>query len=321
MNPLKDITDLVKVVIEAFKDTVGYFADKDAKKTKQYGDAVTALETAIKLTRKHAKIPVSKITKAAGKTIQDAWEEADKALRGVDYSLAHTCGLKSRYWANPALWESKPPAGARIDLIEIEGAVDEFRAKASGEAKKAAAKEPKLKKSFVLCDCEANRELGINASMPENGGAGKGAGAEKAAEKKIDWRVAKALLRLREQVNAKWPNRKKGSDGTIGDTSHQNSNSDHNPWVDEGVVTALDITHDPKTGPNAGTLAETIRTSQDSRVKYIISNGRIANSSAIGNAAAWVWRKYNGSNPHTGHCHISVKSAKAKYDNAADWAI
>ncbi len=183
--------------------------------------------------------------------------------------------------------------------------------------------EQRLKKSFVLCDCEANRELGINATTPEHTHlpVGSGLGVKKASAANDNWRVAKALLRLREQVNAKWPNRKKGNDGTIGDTSHQNRNSDHNPWVDEGVVTALDITHDPKTGPDAGALAETIRKSQDSRVKYIISNRRIANSGAIGTAKPWAWRKYNGTNPHEEHCHISVKSTRAEYDDAADWAV
>ena len=180
---------------------------------------------------------------------------------------------------------------------------------------------PRLKKNFVLCDCEANRELGINATLPEKQPAAMSLGLEKTSAKKDDWRVAKSLLRLREQVNAKWPKRKKGSDGTIGDTSHENRNSDHNPWVDEGVVTAVDITHDPKTGPDAGALAEAIRASKDSRVKYIISNRRIANASAIGSAKPWTWRKYNGTNPHDQHCHISVLSSKTKYDAVTDWDI
>ena len=65
------------------------------------------------------------------------------------------------------------------------------------------------------------------------------------------WRVAKSLLLLRNQVNRKAPNRSKVSDGTIGDKAHQSQNSDHNAWVKDGsvgVVTALDITHDPTDG-------------------------------------------------------------------------
>jgi hypothetical protein len=111
-------------------------------------------------------------------------------------------------------------------------------------------------------------------------------------------------------VNAKAPRRNKASDGTIGDRAHCQRTSDHNPWVRDGsigVVTAIDITNDPANGCDANTIAEAIRASRDRRVKYIIWNRRIANSSAIGNAAPWQWRPYRGTNPHTKHVHISVK--------------
>lgn len=65
------------------------------------------------------------------------------------------------------------------------------------------------------------------------------------------WRVASSLLVLRSQVDALWPGRRKDSDGTIGDANHALSDSDHNPWVKDGlmgVVTAMDITHDPAKG-------------------------------------------------------------------------
>ena len=71
------------------------------------------------------------------------------------------------------------------------------------------------------------------------------------------WRVAKSLEHLRTQVNNAFPNRSKASDGTIGDISHQGRESDHNPWVVDagiGVVTALDVTHDPAHGCDAGKL-------------------------------------------------------------------
>ena len=138
------------------------------------------------------------------------------------------------------------------------------------------------------------------------------------------WRAAKSLLVLRDQVNRKAPNRSKASDGTIGDTRHASQNSDHNPWVKDGnvgVVTALDITHDPNDGCDANAIAKAIRDSRDVRVKYIIWNRRIANSSPIGGQSAWTWRSYTGSNPHTGHIHISVKSNKPNYDSTAAWSI
>lgn len=144
------------------------------------------------------------------------------------------------------------------------------------------------------------------------------------ADCNVPWRVARSLLRLREQVNRRAPRRNKASDGTIGDARHCQRTSDHNPWVRDGsvgVVTALDITHDRRGGCDANTIAEAIRASRDPRVKYIIWNRRIANSAAIGGTLPWVWRPYNGQNPHTSHVHISVKPDKGNYDSTADWSI
>ena len=140
----------------------------------------------------------------------------------------------------------------------------------------------------------------------------------------VRWRVAKGLLTLRDQVNRAAPRRSKRSDGTIGDAAHCRRRSDHNPWVRDGsvgVVTAMDITDDPSHGCSADNIAESIRTSRDARVKYIIWNHRIANSSPIGGSSAWEWRPYNGSNPHDKHIHISVKSDKPNYDSTVAWQI
>ena len=138
------------------------------------------------------------------------------------------------------------------------------------------------------------------------------------------WRVAKALLALRRQVDTRSPRRSKASDGAIGDAAHATRNSDHNPWVRDGgmgVVTAMDITHDPAGGCDADRLAKAFVSSQDRRVKYVIWNRQIANSSAIGGSPAWTWRPYRGSNPHNRHVHISVKPEKASYDDEAAWQI
>lgn len=138
------------------------------------------------------------------------------------------------------------------------------------------------------------------------------------------WRLAKSLDVLRSQINEAYPNRSKSSDGTIGDEKHASRSSDHNPWVKDGktgVVTAIDFTHDPEQGVDAGALAEALRLSRDSRIKYIISNRRIANSSKTGGAEAWAWRRYTGSNPHTKHMHLSVKSTKASYDDTRPWKL
>lgn len=138
----------------------------------------------------------------------------------------------------------------------------------------------------------------------------------------MTWRVAYSLETLRNQVNAKFPNRSKASDGTIGDESHQTRDSDHNPWVrardsegrEIGIVTALDITNDPKNGVNSEALAQALKASRDPRLKYVISNRKIWNPSISDE-----WRPYNGTNPHDHHCHISVKSDAAHYDSRDQW--
>ena len=71
-----------------------------------------------------------------------------------------------------------------------------------------------------------------------------------------------------------------------------------------GIVTAMDITHDPEAGCDANHISESIRGSKDSRVKYIIWNKRIANSSPQSGQPSWAWRRYRGTNPHTKHIHI-----------------
>ena len=131
------------------------------------------------------------------------------------------------------------------------------------------------------------------------------------------WRLAKSLHTLREQVDKAYPQRKKTHDGTIGDAAHASRPSDHNPNIMDdihGVVSALDITHDPK-HCDAHALAEHLRTTKDPRIKYIISNARICSP------PGFAWRKYTGSNPHKSHIHISVKGDKRHYDSMARWVL
>ncbi len=137
------------------------------------------------------------------------------------------------------------------------------------------------------------------------------------------WRVARCLTRLRDQVNAMAPSRSKRSDGTVGDAGHQGRESDHNPWVVDtggvGVVTALDLTHDPAGGCDMEQVVEAIRGSRDPRIKYIIWNRRIASATPRGGQPAWAWRAYAGANPHTRHAHFSVLAEAAAYDDTAPW--
>jgi DNA/RNA endonuclease G (NUC1) len=140
------------------------------------------------------------------------------------------------------------------------------------------------------------------------------------AEAVRPYRIARALDVLCQQVNAAAPNRSRLSDGWIGDKRHQIRTSDHNPWVTDegtGVVTALDLTHDPSNGFDANTLAEALRRARDPRVKYVIWNRRIMSSTI----QPWEWRPYTGMNPHTLHLHVSVQPDKAAYDSEATWTI
>lgn len=136
----------------------------------------------------------------------------------------------------------------------------------------------------------------------------------------MTWRMAKALDTLLAQINALAPNRDKSSDGGIGNAEHSARESDHNP-NDDGVVCARDFTNDPPHGIVSEELAEALRASRDPRIKYIISNRKIAASYPVGGNAAWEWRPYSGANPHNHHCHISVLGDKVHYDDTKPWAF
>lgn len=131
------------------------------------------------------------------------------------------------------------------------------------------------------------------------------------------WRLAKSLTVLRNQVDQAWPARSRESDGTIGDQAHQGTTSDHNPDL-LGVVRALDLTEDPVKEPDIGRLFESLRESRDSRIKYMIYDRHIC--AGFPGPNPWVWRAYSGSDPHTGHGHLSVV-ADIRADDTRPWTI
>lgn len=137
----------------------------------------------------------------------------------------------------------------------------------------------------------------------------------------MNWRVAKSLDQLLRQVNALYPNRDKSSDGSIGDAAHASRNSDHNPYIKDrdgvGVVRARDFTNDPIHGLLSEELAQKLIASRDDRIRYIISNRKIASGPA--GPQSWSWRKYAGTNPHDHHCHVSVREEQKFYDDVAPW--
>lgn len=138
------------------------------------------------------------------------------------------------------------------------------------------------------------------------------------------YRLAKSLEKLRSQTNALAPNRSTASDGWIGDAAHATTASDHNPHVKDGstgVVTAIDLTDDPMTGADMDAIAESLRRSKDPRIKYVIWSKRMFSSYSTSTHAAWSWRPYSGTNPHTKHMHVSVQPTKRLYDDTRPWAL
>lgn len=114
---------------------------------------------------------------------------------------------------------------------------------------------------------------------------------------------APACRKALTDATQKWPNRNKASDGIMGDAAHQARPSDHNSG------NAFDLTHDPQNGVDCGVLSEQVL--NDARVSYVIYNRRINSRDGRG------WRAYGGSNPHTRHMHVSIKSTMR--DNVSAW--
>ncbi len=134
------------------------------------------------------------------------------------------------------------------------------------------------------------------------------------------WRVAKSLVTLRAEIDARWPNRDRRTDGTIGDSAHcgPGRSSDHCP-NSAGVVRALDIDSD---GIPAGWLAEHVRQrgkNGDPRLRnggYVIFNKRIASE-----VQGWIWRTYTGASPHKDHIHFSISKDATGFDGSGGWGV
>ena len=122
--------------------------------------------------------------------------------------------------------------------------------------------------------------------------------------------ACKALL---AQATERWPNRSRRSDGICPSAAH----SVVNPTSDHERGLAADLTHDPANGCHAHNWARELVARRDPRVTYVISDGEIANSTSVAGFPPWVWRRYNGANPHTTHAHVSIKSGAR--DDTSPW--
>jgi peptidoglycan hydrolase-like protein with peptidoglycan-binding domain len=122
--------------------------------------------------------------------------------------------------------------------------------------------------------------------------------------------LAANLAALRREIDARWPNRDRRSDGWIGDAAHQGRASDHNPDA-RGVVHAIDVDRD---GIDAGTLVR--RAIRHPTVHYVIFDRTIWTRDNDFRS-----RRYTGDNPHTGHIHVSGRRGHGHENNPTPWGI
>ncbi len=126
--------------------------------------------------------------------------------------------------------------------------------------------------------------------------------------------LCKAGQQLREQIDDAFLDRERKSDGWIGDRSHSNRKSDHNPDPSNGIVRAIDVDKDLDSRPSTGAyLADQIRqcAKKDKRISYVIYAGKISSAKSL-----WRWRTYSGVNSHHAHIHISFSK---KGDQNGSW--
>lgn len=145
------------------------------------------------------------------------------------------------------------------------------------------------------------------------------------------WILVPSLVSLRTEFNRLAPARDKRSDGSIGDASHRNEASDHNP--DEtgrtpyhdadhiNEVHAIDVDKDlRKPGWTMTKCLEIIitrhRSGRDDRLQNIIYNRRIWSRS-------WGWsaRSYTGASAHTDHAHFSARYTTPEERDTRPWGL
>ncbi|MFF0174173.1 peptidoglycan-binding domain-containing protein [Micromonospora profundi] len=123
-------------------------------------------------------------------------------------------------------------------------------------------------------------------------------------------RLAPVLVCLRNEINARWPNRDRASDGWIGDTAHQATKSDHNPDQDNSV-NALDVDRD---GIDPQLVVR--RAIAHPSTQYVIFDRTIWSRTR-----GFTPSRYTGSNPHTKHLHVSVSHATDLENSRRPWGI
>ncbi len=120
----------------------------------------------------------------------------------------------------------------------------------------------------------------------------------------IPWYTSPSLVQLRREVDARWPNRSRSSDGAVGDSRHASGSNSHNPVGGgggpqvgtRGAVHAMDIT---TSGIDVSALLAAVV--GDSRAWYVIYDGQIWSRTT-----GWAPIAYRG-DPHTTHIHVNLR--------------
>lgn len=142
------------------------------------------------------------------------------------------------------------------------------------------------------------------------------------------WILTKGLQNLRSQVNSRWPNRDKASDGTIGDSAHMAETSSHNADDTAGSrpewdgdpdstpeVRAWDMDSDLReSGSSAQMVVDHLRhlPNLDDVIRYMIYNRKIYRASN-----GWVAETYTGPSAHTEHIHFTGAYTQASDNNTS----
>jgi hypothetical protein len=135
------------------------------------------------------------------------------------------------------------------------------------------------------------------------------------------WFLVPCLVQLRSEFNDLNPDRDKGADGSIGDTAHQSSTSDHNPDA-QGRVLAVDI---DSSGPwpgftfatAVGLIIERCRSGREDRIQYIIWDHHIYSRST-----EFAKRAYTAtSDPHVNHAHFSARHDHHGESDTRGWNL
>ena len=122
--------------------------------------------------------------------------------------------------------------------------------------------------------------------------------------------LVKSLVNLRAEIDARWPNRDRRTDGWYR-APRDGFSVGHNP-DSKGAVHAIDVDRD---GLDPGYIIAHARRA-GGVLFYIIWDRRFWSASYN-----WVPQSYNGRNPHTDHLHIEVYQTVAAESYGGEWGL